>query len=217
MLSPVAGVVDISEQLHRPLNNSVGRQSRDEADGFLRIGQQEYASGHADKTIASCLQALELYHSIGDLKAQGLTYNLLAKAYVQLGSSKEAENAFRRGLAIARDIKDLQSQIFVLNNIGTYLLQQGESAAGKTIEDALAIACGVKNLEGEGLSLSNLGLVSARLGDYNKAIKLYENALIFRRQTGDAIGEANTLNNLGDVYLASGNYQDTIATYGEAV
>ncbi len=65
--------------------------------------------------------------------------------------------------------------------------------------------------------MSNLGLVTARLGDYNKAIKLYENALIFRRQTGDAIGEANTLNNLGDAYLAAGNYQDTIGTYGAAM
>lgn len=62
-----------------------------------------------------------------------------------------------------------------------------------------------------------MGLVVARLGDYNKAIKLYENALIFCRQTGDAIGEANTLNNLGDAYLASANYQDTIATYGTAM
>lgn len=41
LLSPVAGAVDITEQLHRPLNNSVGRQSRDEADGLLRIAEQD--------------------------------------------------------------------------------------------------------------------------------------------------------------------------------
>lgn len=100
LLSPVAaGVVDITQQLHRPLNSSVGRQSRDEADSLLSIGEKQYASGYANQTITSCLQALELYHVIGDLKAQGLAYNLLAKAYVQLGSLKEAENALRRGLA----------------------------------------------------------------------------------------------------------------------
>ncbi|MBG1266173.1 tetratricopeptide repeat protein [Nostoc sp. WHI] len=217
-LSPIAaGTVDITQQLHRPLNSSVGRQSRNEADSLIRIGEQQYTSGYADKTITSCLRALEIYHSIGDIKAQGLTYNLLAKAYIQLGSLKEAEDALRRGLAIARDTKDFQSQIFVLNSIGTFLLQQGEPAAGKTVEDALTIAHNVKNIEGEGLSLSNLGLVAARLGDYNRAVKLYENALIFRRQIGDAIGEANTLNNLGDAYLASRNYQDTIGTYGAAM
>ncbi|MHC5833717.1 MAG: tetratricopeptide repeat protein, partial [Nostoc sp.] len=90
--------------------------------------------------------------SIGDLNAQGQTYNLLAKAYVQLGSFKEVEDSLRRGLAIARDTQDLQSQIFVLNNLGTFLLQQGEfAAAGKTVDDALAIAHNVKNIEGEGL------------------------------------------------------------------
>ncbi len=61
MLSLVAaGAVDITQQLHRPLNSNVGRQSRDEADSFLSIGKQQYASGNAEETIASCLRALEL-------------------------------------------------------------------------------------------------------------------------------------------------------------
>ena len=41
LLSPItAGAVDITQQLHRPINSSVGRQSRDEADSLLSIGEQ---------------------------------------------------------------------------------------------------------------------------------------------------------------------------------
>jgi tetratricopeptide (TPR) repeat protein len=219
LLSPLAAnAVDITQQLHRPSSSSSWRQSRDEADSLLRIGEKQYASGHPDKTIDSCLQALEIYHSISDYKAKGLTYELLAKAYVKVERYREGEDALRRRLAIARDTKDFQSQIFALNNIAAILLQEGETvAAGKTVQEALTIAQGVKNVEGQGLSWSNLGLVYARLGDYNRAIKLYETALTYRRQTGDTVGEANTFNNLGEAYLAADNYQDAIATYGTAM
>ena len=124
-----AGAADITQQLHRPVNSSMGRQSRDEADSLLRVAEQQYAAGYADKAIDSGLQALDIYHLIGDLRAKGLTYNLLAKAYIELGRFKEGEDALRRRLAIARDTKDFQSQIFALNNLGTLLLQAGEPKA----------------------------------------------------------------------------------------
>ncbi|BAY91970.1 MULTISPECIES: tetratricopeptide repeat protein [unclassified Tolypothrix] len=217
--SPLAAsAVDITQQLHRPLNRSTLRDSRDQADSLLNIGEQQYKLGYADKTLDSCLQALEIYHSLGDYKAQGMTYDLLAKAYIQLDRLQEGEDALRRRLAIARDTKDFQSQIFALNNISTVLLQKGEFIpAGKTVQEALEIAQNVQNIAGEGLSLSNWGLVNARVGNYSKAIKLYETALSFRRQSGDVIGETNTLNNLGDAYFAMGNYDDTIGTYGAAL
>ncbi len=219
LLTPIAaGAADITQQLHRPLNNSVFVESRDNADSLVRIGEQQYISGYPQKAIESGLQALEIYHSMGDLKAQGITYDLLAKAYIQLGRLKEAEDALRRRLGLARDTQDFQSQIFALNNISTLLLQAGESTpAAEMLQEALTIARNVENIEGEGLCLSNLGLVAAKSSDYHQAIKLYENALIYRRQTGDSIGEANTLNNLGDAYLALGDYQQTIGTYGAAL
>ncbi|MCV3216371.1 tetratricopeptide repeat protein [Plectonema radiosum NIES-515] len=219
LLNPMAvGAVDITQQLHRPLKHSAVRESREEADMLVRQGEQQEDDGKSNKAIESWLQALDIYHLIGDLKAQGLVYDLIGKGYVHLGRLKEAEDPMRRRLAIARDTQDFQGQIFALNNIGTLLLQKGEfTPAAQTFTEAVTIAREVKNIEGQGLSLSNLGLATLRLGDYNKAIKLLETALIFRRRTPDAIAEANTLNNLGDAYLAAGNYQDTIGTYGSAL
>jgi tetratricopeptide (TPR) repeat protein len=210
--------IDITQQIHRPLNSSAGKSSRDTADKLLKQGKQQLSQGFPDKTLKSALEALEIYHSLGDLKAQGSTYNLLANTYLQLSDIKSAEDAMRRQLAIARDNQDFQNQIFALNNLGSLLLEKGENiAAQETIEDALVIARNVTNIEGQGLSLSNLSLVALRKGDYNKAIKIGEYALTFRRQLGDAIGEANTLNNLGDAYLAIGDYDNTIGSYGAAM
>lgn len=218
-----ANAIDITKQLYNPLNNPIGREldirpQREEADRLLRLGQQQYASGSIEKTVESGLQALEIYHSLGDMKSQGLTYDLLASAYIQLGDIKNAEDVLRRRVGIARDNQDFQNQIFALNNLGTLLLQKGEpKAAGQTIQDALVIARNVENIKGQGLSLSNLSIVHTRLGDYNQGIKLAETALIFRRQAGDVFGEINTFNNLGDAYLLARDYENTIGSYGAAM
>ncbi|MBS3028035.1 MAG: tetratricopeptide repeat protein [Dolichospermum sp. DET50] len=210
--------IDITQQIHRPLNSSAGKSSRDVADRLLRKGRQQLSQGFPEKTLKLSLAALEIYHSLGDLKAQGSAYDLLANTYLKLRDTKNAEDAIRRQLAIARDNQDFQNQIFALNNLATLFLEKGENiAAEETLEDALVVARNIINIEGQGLSLSNLSLVAMRTGDYNKAVKIGEYALTFRRQIDDAIGEANTLNNLGDAYLAIGDYENTIGSYGSAM
>lgn len=210
--------IDITQQIHRPLNSPAGKSSRNVADKLLRQGRQQLSQGFPERTLKLSLAALEIYHSLGDLKAQGLTYDLLANTYLQLSDINNAEDAIRRQLAIARDNQDFQNQIFALNNLATLFLQKGENiAAQETLEDALVVARNVTNLEGQGLSLSNLSLVAIRTGDYNKAVKIGEYALTFRRQIGDIVGEANTLNNLGDAYLAMGDYPNTIGNYSLAI
>lgn len=136
-----ATAADITEQLHRPIRSSPKRESRNEADRLLSLGEQQYQQGSYAKAIESWLQALEVYRLLDDLKAQGLTYDFLSRGYVQLGRDKAADDALRRRLAFARDLKDFQGQIFALNNIGTFLLQKGEAlAALKTFSEAVEIA-----------------------------------------------------------------------------
>jgi tetratricopeptide (TPR) repeat protein len=210
--------IDITQQIHRPLNSAANNPSRNTADKLLRLGKQQLSQGFPEKTLKSTLEALEIYHSLGDLKAQGLTYDLLAHTYLQLKDINNAEDAIRRQLAIARDNQDFQNQIFALNNLGTLFMEKGENVPAETVlQESLVIARNLTNIEGQGLSLSNLSLVAIRKGDYDKAVKIGEYALTFRRQVGDTIGEANTLNNLGDAYLAMGDYQNTIGSYGSAM
>lgn len=224
---PGVSAADLTRQLHQPnsIRNTpftspwMGREARDWADQRVRIAEEYLRANTPVKALDALLPALEVYHHQGDLRSQGLTYELMGRAYVALGRHKEAENAIRRRLGIARDTGDLRSQVFALNNIGTFLLQQGDAdlAARDAFAEALQIANRIKSSEGQGLSWSNLGLAAARLGEYNKAIKFYETALTYRRQVRDPLGEANTYNNLGDAYFATGDYQNTIAAYGRAL
>jgi tetratricopeptide (TPR) repeat protein len=89
---------------------------------------------------------------------------------------------------LPRTRDDFQGQIYGLNNLATVLVQAGSfEAAQETLTEALTIARSVKNQQGEGLSLSNLGLAAAGRGNYFEAIKRYQAALTLRSQSGDPL------------------------------
>jgi tetratricopeptide (TPR) repeat protein len=206
--------VDLDEQLDIQLNNGIQREARDQADSLVRQGGQAQRRGELESAIATWLQALDLYQQAGDLQGIGQTYNYLGIAYVNLGRYRQAEDAFRRRLGIARTLNDFQGQVYALNNVGTVLLKDGNlEAAQDTFLQALTVARSIKNREGEGLSLSNLGLVAAEVGNYSEAINRYEAALNFRSAAIDRLGQANTRNNLGDAYHAAKRQAEAQSSY----
>lgn len=212
------GAADLNEQLDIRINNGTQGESRDEADRLVRLGGQAQQKGLLDKAIPYWLKALMIYSEIGDLEAVGRTYDYLGLAYADLGLFRQAEDALRKRLGVARVNRDLPGQIFGLNNVGSLLLKNRDISAAKiTFNEALSMARATNSPAGIGLSLNNLGLVAASQRDYNQAIKRYEEALIYRSRASDPVGEANTYNNLGDAYRATDNFWDTIRAYGAAL
>jgi tetratricopeptide (TPR) repeat protein len=208
---------ELSDQLSIKLYNGTRGNSRVEADRLVRLGNQQQQAGSSDKAIGSWLQALEIYHTIKEVEAEGTTYEALSKAYSQVGRFTEAEDAVRRSLAIARDTKNFQNQIYATNNLGTLLLQRASvSEAQKAFAEGFKVAKDINDSAGQGLSLSNLGLVAYAQGNYKNAIRYYEQAKPLREQASDP-GVANTLNNLGDAYQAIRDYRTALVSYRQAL
>ncbi len=185
--------------------------SREDADSLLNLGVQSRQEGNLEQAIAYWLQALQIYHRLGDEEALGLTYDYLGLTYISLNQYSQAETALRRRLAIARDRNDFQGQIYGLNNLGILLLEKANLPAAETLfQEALVIARDIKHLAGIGLSLNNLGLISANQSQYPQAIAYYQEALKLRQSASDLTGQASTLNNLG-------NAQQVVGQHGEAL
>lgn len=62
--------------------------------------------------------------------------------------------------------------------------------------DALAISRETGDRYGEGLTLTNLGLVHDHLRKFTTALDCHQKALVICRELGDRYGEAQTLGNL---------------------
>jgi CHAT domain-containing protein/Tfp pilus assembly protein PilF len=75
----------------------------------------------------------------------------------------------------------------------------------------------VGDRSGEATTLSNIGLVYSDLGEKQKALDYYQQALPLRRAVGDRSGEAVTLINIGAVYSALGEKQKALDYYQQAL
>ncbi len=65
--------------------------------------------------------------------------------------------------------------------------------------------------------LGNLGNCRSSLGEYERAIDLYTQALAIARDIGDRYGEANALDYLGRAWLASGEARQAVTLLEQAV
>jgi len=62
-----------------------------------------------------------------------------------------------------------------------------------------------------------VGDLYSDMGDKQKALEYYQQALLMRRQVGDHAGEAATLNNIGLIYDALGQKQKALVCYQQAL
>jgi len=70
---------------------------------------------------------------------------------------------------------------------------------------------------GEGVDLGNLGIAYRHLGQVEKAIEYYEQALVISKEIGDRRGEGNRLGNLGNAYSDLGQVEKAIEYYEQAL
>ena len=114
-------------------------------------------------------------------------------------------------MAIAREIKDRESEGSALGNLGIAYFSLGDyTKAIEYQQQSLAIARKIKDRQSEGKALGNLGRAYLSLGDYAKAIEYAQQSLAIAREIKDRQSEGRALANLGRAYLYLGDYAQAI-------
>ncbi len=205
---------NLDEQLDLQPNNATRGQSRDVADGWMELGNQQLTEGDLPQAIAAWAEAAEIYRLLGDTQSAGRAYGSMGAAFATLGRYPEAERAFTLRIGTARDNNDPLGQVYGLNNLGTLYVNEGRLVEGQArFEEALQIARTTGDYRAIGLSLSNLGQLASQQGNLDVAVRLLEAAANYRILASDYVGEAHSSNSLGDVYVALGRQANAIGAY----
>jgi tetratricopeptide (TPR) repeat protein len=213
-LTQSAPAANLEEQLDIRPNNATRGQSRDVADGWIQLGNEQSAEGNLAQAADSWAEAAEIYRLLGDTQSAGRAYGSMGAAFATLGRYPEAERSFVLRIGTARDNNDLLGQVYGLNNLGNLYVNQGRLLAGQAhFEEALQLARTSGDSRAIGLSLSNLGQVATQRGDLDVAVRLLEAAANYRLLASDYVGEAHSSNSLGDVYVALGRESNAIGAY----
>jgi CHAT domain-containing protein/tetratricopeptide (TPR) repeat protein len=154
----------------------------------------------------------------------GTTITNLALLYYRQGRYGEAEELYKRALAIRAQVlgESHPDVAYALNNLALVYWTQGRySEAEGLYKRALAIlekALGANHAD-VGWTVNDLALVYRAQGKYSEAEELFERALVIREK---ALGSSHpnvgkTLNNLANVLRDQGKYSQAEELYNRAL
>jgi len=150
----------------------------------------------------------------------GAALSTLAMAYSKQGKYADAEDLYKRALAIFEKARGTSQDLLAetLYNLANVYIHQGKYADAENLyKRALAIYEKVPGTSQGVMAnvLSSLGLVYDKQGKYADADGLYKRALAIREKMlgTDHPDVANILNNLAAVYVAQGKYADAEGAY----
>jgi tetratricopeptide (TPR) repeat protein len=186
---------------------AMAEQSEDSgilADAYTRLGNSLAAEAPTQARLAFS-NALELYESLGDVRGQarGLTHVGIAATFE--GRLDEAQQAFSRGIAVARaaGIPDMWG--LAAQNLGVLCQKCGEyDRARELFGEALALFAAVKHSEYQLAALYNMAHVERELGLWESAAELYDATTPLAQRIGQSDIEIGATAGAGLCYVELG-------------
>jgi tetratricopeptide (TPR) repeat protein len=163
---------------------------------------------------------LFINQEIGDLKSQGHNLHSLCWIYRNLGQYRQTISFCQKALQIAQDSKDYFREAFIRLDIALVYLDLGQyDLALEKLHEALKFSQKYREKIGtltpEIDILNNLGLVYFQVGEYSKALAVYNQALEHDSWTPNT--KIYTLNYIGLVYAETGEYSKALDNYQQAL
>jgi CHAT domain-containing protein/tetratricopeptide (TPR) repeat protein len=183
------------------------------------LSQVASAEGNYDEAISSAQQAAEVYNKLGDKKKEAYALNYRGIAEVQRGFYPPAQATLAQALALSKG--DLESEVSILNNLGTADYYPGKYLESlRDYESALAI---VNQNAGQPwsnywrqITEINEATVYQRLGRYQRALEIYQR--VEQSSKALTVGDrGHLLTNLGALYRRLGDPWKALDSYRAAL
>ena len=162
------------------------------------------ARRHAGHYLRVAGQADDAYERGGEGVLEGLRLFDRERAHIEAGQAWAAAkvDSDDRAATLAEE--------YPMRAPNVLDLRQHPRERIRWLEASLKAARKLENKDREGITLGNLGLAYADLGETRRAIEYYEQDLAIARETGDRRGEGMTLGNLGSAHADLGETRRAI-------
>ena len=177
------------------------------------------AAGDYPRAIDRAAELARVYREQKDQRSEAMAINYIGQARLYLGDYAAALADFERSLAMAVAQHDANGEVVRRNNIGSIYFFQGryldalqnyERALGRVEESAFA-----ERESDRQLTLANLAIVYEQLGQNQKSLEYYQQALA--ALSGFATSEqAQLLSNVGTLYRRMGDPVKALENYRSA-
>lgn len=162
-----------------------------------------------DHLVRAVLQNKRDRNRLGEAEA----LNALGIGYARLGQMADAEEQYRRALALREQLGHLRGEASSLRNLAQILMIRGaHDEASALLERARGHFATLDDRAGLAAVENEIGLLAEERGDYQAALEAYRKAMRSRERLGDRQGVAESQNNIGFAQFQLGDY-DSAAVF----
>jgi CHAT domain-containing protein/tetratricopeptide (TPR) repeat protein len=167
--------------------------------------------------VPTILASLERWQALKDPPSIARTWLKLGDAVLSTGDLSRAHEAYEHALEICSTMGDTRCRAEAANNSGHTAQQLGDlSDAFTRLDEAAQGWQEISRPLEQGKTLSNLGILYSRTGDFRRAISTYDRAGTILR-TLDPLAYAKVLNNLGLCFVALAEYEPAKIYFYKAI
>jgi adenylate cyclase len=179
------------------------------------VGNVYYMNGTDDKALDNYFQSLDISEKIGDKAGIATAYSQIAHVYQnKRATTDKALEFFLKAYFISEKIGDNNIIGAVCVNLGdTYSeLNKDDSAIFYYYKSVKAYA----NTINIPVPLRGIGLVYAKRGDFENAIKFDEQSYVMARKFDSKLAMSQALVSLGEIYFRKGDLVSALRSFKEA-
>ncbi|KAI8491561.1 hypothetical protein Bbelb_307610 [Branchiostoma belcheri] len=183
---------------------------------YMHMGDMQREKFNSPRTAVQYYeQYLELARQLGDKREEGVAYNRLGDAHVDIRKYEAALEWYQKHLKISQEIGDKKEEVTILADVGNaYRLLGNTEQATSHFDTALQLAQQTENLHGQMDVYCKMGdLQRKQLHSPRTAIQYYEQCLALARQLGDRREEGWAYNRFGDAYVDIKEYEKALDWY----
>ena len=196
--------------------------SKTTADLYQVIGLSLYRSQEYNKSLVYCREALRIYEQVpsNSVESRILLYNTIGQVYRRLDNAREAEEYFRKGLAVI-DGPGTQDKYLLYINYANLLasggcVREGENIMNAGLENVRTIY-GRESREYFTMLVSVADFVNNSLGNTGRSLELYGQCFDYVRKNRWDISMAKFLTvKYAGALLDAGRYGEVLSITGGA-
>jgi len=196
-----------------------------EAGTLNNIGNVYRIQGEQQKAFYNFKLALKLHQDSRNLMGEATVLGNIGNIYQERENFKKALEYYNSALTLHHKTGNLVAEANMLGSIGTTLERRiGTRCENKNdakdsilfLKKALNIFNKIGALEGQGTTLTNLGLTFFDRKKYRLALKYFEKSLSISKSVGSKHGEAYNLANIASSYWRIGKLNEALQNYLQA-
>ena len=183
-----------------------------------QLGRSWLHAGDFDRALAEFGRCLEVGEATRDQAAEAAALRNLGETMRQHGQLQDALKYLEAALERAPGGTNVAATADTRLSLASVLIDLGEAErALREYEAVLAHYRAVKDIEGQGIVLGNMGVAWEMTARYAVALRHYEESFELKGQVGDLPGRVFTLNNLGVLWLMAGDYEDALDYFQQSL